>query len=216
MLGSLIGAGASLLSGFMGNSAAKKAAEAQARATQQAIDTQNQMFRTIGEKQEPFRQEGLNALRDINNPEAFQASPGYQFSVDQGQQAIERSAAARGGLNSGNMLAELSRYGTGVANQEYGNWWDRTMQRVGVGQSATNALSGAGQASANNISNALIGGGNARASGIMGGADAIANGLGGAAGFIGYGLEQRNNKNSTGSKNALGYNIYGPKPGTYA
>ena len=64
-------------------------------------------------------QNQLNSL--LQDPSSFQRTPGYQFAVDQGQQAIERSAAKRGMLNSGNVLAELSKYGQGMANQEYGN-----------------------------------------------------------------------------------------------
>ena len=53
---------------------------------------------------------------------AFQASPGYNFQLGQGLQAIDRGAAARGTLNSGNTLMAEQKYGSDLANQEYGNW----------------------------------------------------------------------------------------------
>lgn len=55
----------------------------------------------------------------------FTADPGYQFSVDQGTQALQRSAAAKGGLMSGAALKDLSKYAQGTAAQEYQSVYDR-------------------------------------------------------------------------------------------
>ena len=67
-----------------------------------------------------------NALRDLwSDPSAFQKTPGFKAALDTGRQAIERSFAARGLGNSGNVLAELMKYGTGLASQEYGSQVDR-------------------------------------------------------------------------------------------
>ncbi len=74
---------------------------------------------------------------------AFQTSPGYQFTLDQGTQAALRGASAAGMLNSGNTLTALSQYGTGLANQEYGSWLDRLNGLSGQGLSAANGASGA-------------------------------------------------------------------------
>jgi len=74
---------------------------------------------------------------------AFQTSPGYQFTLDQGTQAALRGASAAGMLNSGNTLTALDQYGTGVANQEYGSWLDRLNGLSGQGLSAANGASGA-------------------------------------------------------------------------
>jgi hypothetical protein len=62
-------------------------------------------------------QNQLNNL--LANPSSVAQTPGYQFAMDQGNQAINRSAAAGGALNSGNVLAELSKYGQGMASQGY-------------------------------------------------------------------------------------------------
>lgn len=53
---------------------------------------------------------------------AFQTSPGYQFSLDQGLQALDRSAAAHGTLQSGQSGIDTVNYGVGAANNEYQNW----------------------------------------------------------------------------------------------
>lgn len=76
---------------------------------------------------------------------AFQAGPGYQFTLDQGLDALNRRRAAGGMLNSGNADIDALKFGTGLANQTYGAWQDRLS---GVNQnalSATGAVAG-GQA----------------------------------------------------------------------
>lgn len=53
---------------------------------------------------------------------AFQAGPGYQFSLDQGLDALNRRRAAGGMVNSGNADIDALKFGQGLANQEYGGW----------------------------------------------------------------------------------------------
>lgn len=53
--------------------------------------------------------------------------PGYQFRLQQGQQALERAAAARGTLNTGGTLKDVSQFGQGLASQEYGQAYGRKM-----------------------------------------------------------------------------------------
>ncbi len=67
----------------------------------------------------------------INNPNSIENTNAYKFRFNQGQQALERSAAARGMLNSGNTLAALADYGQGQGSQEYGNEFNRLSQAVG-------------------------------------------------------------------------------------
>lgn len=70
-------------------------------------------------------------LEIMNNPDQIANTNAYKFRFNQGQQALERSAAARGMLNSGNTLAALADYGQGQASQEYGNEFNRLSQAVG-------------------------------------------------------------------------------------
>jgi hypothetical protein len=118
---------------------------------------------------------GFNALNfDYGG---FDTTPGYEFRVAQGRQAIERSAAARGGLNSGATMKALQGYGQGMAADEYGTFMNRLAAGAGRGQTATNSLAGFGQNFANTGSNTLIGQGNARASGYIGQGNIITNGF---------------------------------------
>jgi hypothetical protein len=68
-----------------------------------------------------------NYLRDLmDKPGSFQTSPGYQFAIDQGQQAIRRRNPAMRG--SGNVLAALTQHAVGTAQQDYGNEFNRRLQ----------------------------------------------------------------------------------------
>lgn len=53
---------------------------------------------------------------------AFQANPGYQWQMDQGLQALNRTAASRGNLAGGRQSIALQDYAMGTANKEWQNW----------------------------------------------------------------------------------------------
>lgn len=88
-----------------------------------------------GAADDEFYQNKLKAL--ITDPAAFQKTPGFQHALDTGKQAIERRFAANGMGNSGNVLAELMKYGTGLASQEYGSTLDRFAGLAGGERSAS-------------------------------------------------------------------------------
>lgn len=64
-------------------------------------------------------------------PFKFEADPGYQFRLQQGQQAIDRSMAARGGATGGAALKAAARFGQEMGSQEYGNAYNRYGQDYG-------------------------------------------------------------------------------------
>jgi hypothetical protein len=185
-------------SALLGSSASKKAASTQADAANRAADLQMQQFERQVELQEPWRQAGISALNKLTplateytpfGMDQFQQDPGYAFRMSEGMKALERSAAARGGLLSGGMLRGAQRYGQDLASQEYMNAFNRYQAErnarlnplqslAGVGQTATNQLGQAGQAMASNVGQALGAAGQARASGYIGGANALSQGLG--------------------------------------
>lgn len=177
LLGGILG---SVVGGLFGNKQADRAADAQVRASEAAIAEQRRQFDITQANQAPWLDAGRNALATLQDPNAFQKSPGYNFLQQQGMQGIERSAAARGGAASGNALKALAQFNTGLAQQDYGNWWNRQAGLAGVGQSAANNIGAFGAQAAGNIGNALMDAGQARASGIVGGANALSQGLSGA------------------------------------
>lgn len=54
--------------------------------------------------------------------------PGFQFRLQQGREALEGSAAARGTLRTGGTLQGILDYGQDLASQEYGNAFNRALQ----------------------------------------------------------------------------------------
>ena len=118
----------------------------------------------------------------------YQADPGYAFRMQQGMQALERSAAAKGGLTSGALGKALENYGQQAGSQEYGNAFNRWSQQntdifnrlasvSGMGQTATNATGNAGTNYTNQYGNNVTGAGNAQAAGTVGSANAWSNGI---------------------------------------
>jgi hypothetical protein len=145
-------------SAIYGANANSNAAQTQTNALQQAAGLQSaqadraqnfleQTYNQGRADQAPYRQAGVNALAtlapQVTGP--FQQTPGYQFAFDQGVQALDRSAASRGMLQSGAQQKALTRYGQGVANQEYGNYLQRLQALSGTGQTATAQGAAAGQ-----------------------------------------------------------------------
>jgi len=107
----------------------------------------------------------------------FRTDPGYQFAFDEGTKALQNSAAARGILNSGATAKALTRYGQGVADQQYGNYFARLQSLAGLGQTATTSTGQFGAQAAANQGNALMAAGNARASAYGGIATSANQGL---------------------------------------
>lgn len=173
----------SLLGDITGSNATRDAIDAQTEATKEANATQRYMYDTSRADLQPWRQAGMQALPQLQNADFqrdftaadFQADPGYAFRMAEGQKAIERSAAARGGLGSGATLKELTKYSQGVASDEYNNAYnrfnadrDRRFNRLsalaGVGQTANTQVVNNNQNYANQVSGNQIGLGNSIAS----------------------------------------------------
>lgn len=196
-------------SALLGAAASRSAAKSQERAAGQAADLQQEQFERQIELQAPFREAGVRALGKLEaaseytpfGMDQFQADPGYGFRFNQGQKALERSAAARGGLISGNTGGALQQFGQGLASQEYQNAFNRYQTErsarlnplqslAGVGQTSVNQLGAAGQNYASGMGEALGAAGQARASGYMGTANAIGGGIGQ---YMGYQQNQATN-----------------------
>lgn len=81
----------------------------------------------------------INAMMGFEGPEAaknaLMTDPAYQFRVEQGQKAIERSAAGGGFLRSGNTGIELQKYGQNITSDEFTNAFNRLMMLSTQGQS---------------------------------------------------------------------------------
>jgi len=201
-----------VISGLTANNqarASRRAADAQVRSAEEASRLQREMFDRQVQLQEPFRQGGLagqNRLMELlgigGNAQAgdygrdardfgmndFEADPGYGFRLAEGNKALERSAAARGMVLSGQMFKGVQRFGQDLASQEYQNAFNRfqtnrssrlnpLMGLAGAGQQATNVVSNAAGQLGTQLGENAMGAGNARASGYIGQANAYTNAI---------------------------------------
>ena len=180
----------------VGAYSANKAAKVQSDAADRAAQLQQQQYQETVARQKPFYDVGVNALPELVEAsryknfgmDQFQADPGYAFRLSEGQKALERSAAARGGLLSGGTGKALQRFGQDYGSQEYTNAFNRyQVERnarlaplqalTGMGQTTAQQVSNAGQTMASNVGDAMGSAAAARASGYVGGANALTGGL---------------------------------------
>lgn len=149
------------MSGFIAGSViqgygATRAAKTQAQAADRATEAQERMFGRQVELQEPFRQVGVNALPELVEAsrytpfdyETYQNDPGVGFRFREGLKALDRSAAARGGLLGGNQLRGVTQFGQELASQEYGNAFNRYQAERAARLNPLQSLTGMGQSSA--------------------------------------------------------------------
>lgn len=131
---------------------------------QQAQDQTSKSFGEAKGYQQPWQNFGQTALADYqkwrSDPNNITSDPSYLWRRNQGQEAVENSAAARGGALSGNALRAIADYGQNAASQEYGSEFARRMQELGIGQSASNNLSTLATGEGNALANLLTGRGN--------------------------------------------------------
>jgi hypothetical protein len=226
-----ITAGASIIGGGMAAQGGRDAANTQAAAADRAAALQKQMFDEQQRLSAPYREAGVtgqNRLMELmglggNTGAAgygkyaqdfgmsdFVTDPGYAFRLSEGQKAIDRSAAARGGTQSGAALRAATRYGQDMGSQEYGNAYNRyqtnrSNQLAPLGSlmtSGQNAAAGAGAAAGNygvTGGNTIMAGGAANAAGQLGVGNTINNALGTAASSY---QNQKNFNDYLASKNA--------------
>jgi hypothetical protein len=206
-----LGLGGAIIS----SNASKDAAQTQADAANQATNAQLQMYQQQRQDQMPYTQAGYGALSQLQNPNFqhnfgaadFQEDPAYQFDLQQGQQALERSAAAKGGLMSGGTLKDLTSYAQGQASNEYQNAYNRFTNNqtnqfnrlasvAGIGQTANGMNAAANTNTSNQIGNNITGAGNARGAAQIAGGQAWGNtlsslGSGGANTWMQYQMMNR-------------------------
>lgn len=217
MVASAVVAGA-VVSGVASNAAAGKQASAAGKAADQSAEAAAQIRQDLS----PYTALGTQAINplwsamgyniDANgnpvaNPNAtlqqkfnfdpsnLQNTPGYQFALTQGLKSTNNSLAAQGLGLSGAQAKGLSQYATGLADQTYGNQYNRALSTyntnfsaaqntvgnlqnlLNVGQNSAAQTGQAGVNAANNAGNYLTQQGNAQAAGIAGVGNAVNSGI---------------------------------------
>ena len=166
----LIPIGASLLSGALQSDATNSAAYDQRLASDKSLALQKEQADRAYNDQARYRAEGVNALGMLAGELGQRTSaadvmqdPGYQFGLQQGQQAIDRKIAAGGGRVSGNAIKAAARFGVGAATAGYGaadqrreNRLARLQTLAGLGQSATSTSGQTGMQYGANAGNTMV------------------------------------------------------------
>jgi hypothetical protein len=121
----------------------------------------------------------------------FKQYTGYQYRLNEGQNAINSGYAARGTLQSGAALQALQEHGQDYASGEFGNYMGYLTGQQQLGPGAANALGGVGTNYANNAGNIAMQNGNNLANAAIARANntnqmwsGIASGIGGIAGSM--------------------------------
>lgn len=149
--------------------------------------------------------------------EDFYTSPGYEFRLEEGQRALDRSAAARGRLNSGAQERRTIEFGQGMASQEFNNYANRLAELAQFGQNSAAQTGTFRQNAAQGIGNAITQQGAAQASGTVGSSNALTQGLSNVGFNLQSGLDQylqnqRFNRLMGGTSLSTGANV--PLSGT--
>ena len=107
----------------------------------------------------------------------FETSPGYQFRMDEGIKALDRSAASRGLLRSGAQQKGITDFGQNIASEEYGNYMNSLLSVSGLGSQAASSGNSTAAGLTQGAGNSILQGGIARGSGYAAGANALASGI---------------------------------------
>ena len=223
--------GGAIVGGYMTSQASKSAAQTQADATNQATAAQNAALQQQLALQQPFTTAGTTAVNQLSamtqpggaatkefaySPFNYQADPGYAFRMKEGMNAMNATAAARGGLISGNALKAGQIYGQEMGSQEYQGSFNRYLSNyanaqntfqmnrnnlldplkflTNIGQAgASNQAANVGQFGSSQAAN-ITGAANAQAAGQVGSANAYSNAIGQAIG--GYQMNQLINRSA--------------------
>lgn len=231
IVGGGLAAAGGVASAVIGGNAAKSAANTQAQAADSAAQLQQQQYDQTRSDLEPYRDLGTQYIPQLQTalanpllnstfsygsftaPTAAEAAatPGYQFTLDNGLKATQNSASARGLGSSGAALKGASTYATGLADSTYNDTYNRDLSAyttnrnnaignyttnygtasdnvnrllgiVGNGQNASAQTGALGAQASNSIANTLTSGAAASAAGTVGSANALTSGLTSALG----------------------------------
>lgn len=186
---------ATVVGGAIAADASRSAANKQRDAAQQSTDVQERMYQQTREDNLPALQSRNTALQRLQSllgtntlPSArdVQNEAGYQFGLQQGQQALQRQATARGMSNSGQALTAAARYGNDYAATKYNDafnrlqsfrqqQWNEGASLAGLGQTGASQVASSGQNFANAAGQNALAVGNVQAASTLAQGNAWAN-----------------------------------------
>jgi hypothetical protein len=225
MAGIWTAVGLTAASAIGGAVASSQASRSQENAANRAAGTQRDQLAATTAAQQPFHEAGVAATNELGGyyglpgyapvdpSKQIQSLPGYQFQLNQGTQAIDRSQASRGLLNSGATGKALAQYGQGLAQSYSGQYVQGLQDIANRGEGATQSTAAAGAGAANQIGADQVYAGNAAAQGNVNTFNAISSGLSQGVGMYGYG--QRGGFGGGGGGSMPNYAPQSGLPGGY-
>ena len=207
IIGGLVTSAASRQAASTQADAANNASATQMSATQQQLAQQQAMYDANVARQQPWVTSGQNANARLSAMMApggeltknFSASdlqgnlaPSYQFMLNQGNQGLAASAAARGGLMTGQGAKDIAQYNQDYASTGYqqaynnfvnnqNNQYNRLSGLSSMGENAAAGVGNQGTQVSSNMANTAMSGTAASNNALMSGAAANAAGQMGQA-----------------------------------
>jgi|SRR6201996_826971 len=151
---SWIAVGATVVGGVLSYAGSQNAADASSDAAKSAAQQQALNYQRASTNLQPFVSAGQGALANLTdlsngNYGALYSSPDYQFALNSGVNASDRSAASKGSLYAGGHSADLTALGQGLASQQLGNYRSSLMNLAQLGSNSASSLAGTGTNQAN-------------------------------------------------------------------
>lgn len=161
---------ATIVSGAIGAIGANQAAGAQTDAINRAAGLTQAQFDQIRADAEPFRLAAQSAIERLlaENIGPLQESPDFQFAQQQGENAINRTASARGKLLSGQTLRDFADFNQRLAGRFAGDRRNVLSTIAGFGPVTTSTTAQAGTQAGGTLANLALQRGDATASSFLG------------------------------------------------
>jgi len=196
-MGAAAVAGATLASGALAAGSQIIGSNKAAGAANKAADIQLQIAQMNQARLAPFVQAGTDVLPQLAGAQPgtetlaqLEATPGYQFILDQGLKSTQNAVAARGLGVSGAAMKGAANYATGLAQNTYQNIFNQQQQKfqnlLNIATLGANAGAQTGTQSiqsAGNAGNALIQAGNLQGSGLINAGNALTGSANNALGY---------------------------------
>lgn len=184
-----IGAAVAIGTAVATTDAQRKAAHAQSDAANKALELTSAEYQQTREDYLPWLTEGKEALNKLSGmveagPGEYEKSPYYNMLLEEGTRGLERGAAAKGKLFSGEEAKALTKYGEGLASMDYNTWLDNWYKSLtplqslaNLGMTATGQQASLGNVATQQMGQNVLAGGQAEAGGQLGVANTYANAL---------------------------------------
>lgn len=147
-----------IVSAKMSSSASSDAAMEMARAIKRATKESARQYDLTTESFKPYTEVGTGALADyqamLHGGYDMKESPAAQYQLTQGTKALNRALASRGLSGSGNAVNRLTELNSSIAATDWSNQYNRLLDAINIGTSASARTASAGSKYADQLSTA--------------------------------------------------------------